>query len=128
VSVVSVLLDTHAVLFLLREPAHLSRAQRAAIDAATGPASLAVAAITLWEIAMLVAHERIGPTDAIEVLESEPRFRVVPLSGRIARESVRLTALRDPADQLIVATARVEGLRLITSDRRIRKSRTVAVV
>jgi PIN domain nuclease of toxin-antitoxin system len=34
----------------------------------------------------------------------------------------------DPADQLIVATARVHGLRLVTSDERIRRSETVPVI
>lgn len=121
----TVLLDTHAVLFLIREPERLSRAQRAAVDASP---SLGVAAISLWEIAMLAARGRIGPTDAIDVIESEERFRVIPLTGDIARESVRLPALRDPADQLIVATARISGMRLITSDRRIRKSGAVQVI
>ena len=43
-------------------------------------------------------------------------------------ESARLAALRDPADRLIVATARVEGPPLLTADRRIRKARLLAVV
>ena len=89
---------------------------------------MGVAAITLWEIALLVEHGRIGPTDAIEVVETDSRFRIFPITGRIALESARLRALRDPADQLIVATARVESLRLVTADRRIRKSRAVDVI
>jgi PIN domain nuclease of toxin-antitoxin system len=124
----TLLLDTHAMLFWLREPEQLSKAQREALLSAAAAGPLAVSAITLWEIALLVVRGRIAPTDAIDLLERDPRFLVLPLDGRVATESAGLGALRDPADQLITATARVHALRLVTADRRIRGSGLVQVI
>jgi PIN domain nuclease of toxin-antitoxin system len=55
---------------------------------------------------------------------------VLALDGRIAAESARLGPKMptDPADQLIVASARVHGLRLLTADARIRDSGVVSVI
>jgi PIN domain nuclease of toxin-antitoxin system len=64
---------------------------------AAGAGPLAVSAVTLWEIAMLVVRGRIASTDAIDPLERDPRFLILPLDGRVATESAGLCALRDPA-------------------------------
>jgi predicted nucleic acid-binding protein len=63
-------------------------------------------------------------------IEDHPMLRVIRLDGSVARESTRLgRGMRgDLADQLIVATARVHGLRLVTSDERIRRADAVPVV
>ena len=64
-----------------------------------------------------------------EELQANPLFRVLPLSYEVALEVASLgSALSDPADRVIVATARVHRLRLMTSDQRIVESRLVAVV
>lgn len=57
-------------------------------------------------------------------------MRLLELTPRIALESTRLGSSfhTDPADQVIAATARVHGLKLVTADTRIRESRVVAVV
>ena len=95
---------------------------------------MGVAAITLWEIAKLVQLRRMEfdrPLDAIlREIEGHPMLRIIRLDGDVARESTMLgDRLRgDPADQLIVATARVHGLRLVTADERIRRSGTVPVI
>ncbi len=61
-------------------------------------------------------------------LESSPVFRILPLTIEIAKEVSFLGILRDPADRVIAATARVHGLRLLTSDQRIIASNVVSTV
>ena len=64
-------------------------------------------------------------------IEQHPLIRIIRLDAYVARESTMLgTSMQkaDPADQLIVATARVHGLRLVTADDRIRKSGLVPVI
>lgn len=59
----------------------------------------------------------------------DPIVRLLPLSGLAILESTRLGAdfHKDPADQLIVATARIHALRLLTADERIKQSGVVFV-
>ena len=65
----------------------------------------------------------------LEALEPGGDFCIVPVSLEIAREIAALgDSLKDPADRVIVATARVHGLRLVTSDQRIIASKLVSVV
>jgi len=75
---------------------------------------------------MLRQRGRVGTKrsldDMLDEMESHPLIRVVPLSRAIASESVRLgdDFHRDPADRIIVATARCHDLTLVTADDRIR--------
>jgi PIN domain nuclease of toxin-antitoxin system len=86
-----------------------------------------ISAITIWELAQMVARGRLEmerPLDVwLEELENHPLICVYPLSASISAESVRLGQdfHKDPADQIIVATALCHGLRLITADQRIRR-------
>jgi PIN domain nuclease of toxin-antitoxin system len=66
----------------------------------------------------------------LEQLENHPLLAVLPLTARIAAESVRLGEdfPKDPADQIIVATARCHSLRLVTADQRIRRWGKVPLV
>ena len=94
---------------------------------------IAASAMTLLEIAMLASEGRLrSKTSADAVfkhLQASPLFRVLPLSFEIAAEVAALgPALRDPMDRVIVATARIHGLRLVTSDQRIIESKLVAVI
>ena len=63
-------------------------------------------------------------------VERHRAIAVLPLTAQIAIESTRLgdRLPSDPTDQLIVATARVHGLQLLTADERIRKSGAVPVI
>ena len=64
-----------------------------------------------------------------EQLEADPLFQILPFTPEIAKETSFVTStLRDPADCAIVATARVHGLRLLTSDQRIIESRVVSAI
>jgi PIN domain nuclease of toxin-antitoxin system len=126
---VNLILDTHILIWWLHDLTdQLSKGQRVALtEAQKRHQPLALSAITLWEIAMLLERRRIAITKSLDQLlgeiESHPLLKILPLTTKIAAESVRLGEdfHRDPADQIIVATARCHGLTLITSDARIRK-------
>jgi PIN domain nuclease of toxin-antitoxin system len=129
------LLDTHILVWWQIDPSRLTADQRRALELSREiNEQLGVAAITLWEIAKAVELRRLQFDQELDVvlrgIEQHPLLRVLRLDGYVARESTLLGAtLRgDPADQLIVATARVHGLRLVTSDERIRRSETVPVI
>ena len=125
------LLDTNIVLRWLSEPRKLSRDQRRTIeDAEHRGEPLGVSAITLLEIVTVVESGRVRARieDIFEQL-SGGAFHIFPLTVEIASEMAAIgVALRDPADRVIVATARVHRLRLLTADQRIARSRLASVV
>jgi PIN domain nuclease of toxin-antitoxin system len=130
----ALVLDTHAWVWWISKPEKLSRMQRSAIDRARkqGSVSLLLSVISGWEVALLVQAGRLRlpvPLEAwLQQAMSVPGLEVVPLTVSIMATAVQLTALRDPADMLIVATAQQYGARLVTSDARIEESGTVQVV
>jgi PIN domain nuclease of toxin-antitoxin system len=130
-----ILLDTHILIWWRLDSRRLSRNQiRLLEDLESRGRPVAISAITLWEMAMLSARGRIGigePLDVwLEEIEGHPLLVVLPLTARIAAESVRLGPdfHNDPADQIIVATARLHGLPLMTADARIRGWGKVPIV
>jgi PIN domain nuclease of toxin-antitoxin system len=121
-----ILLDTHALVWAVAEPKRLTRAAAAAIRRAHREGGLAISAITLWELAALVARGRIqayGTVDASVRLLIEGVV-VKPITPEIAALATQFSDdyPRDPADRLIGATARAEGLLLVTRDENIRQS------
>jgi PIN domain nuclease of toxin-antitoxin system len=118
------LLDTHAlVLLAFAEP--MSRASRAAIDAATPEGNVLVSPVSAWEIGLLVAKGRLrlflDPMTWIETFLSRPGIRLTSLSIAAATRSSFLPDPfhADPADRLLVATARELAAPLVTRDRKI---------
>jgi PIN domain nuclease of toxin-antitoxin system len=70
-----------------------------------------------------------GLSELLHELETNPAFRIFPLTMDVAREVVAMgDTLRDPADRVIVATARIHRLKLLTADQRIIESGLVAVI
>ena len=119
------LLDTHAWLWLVAGSADLSTEARLTIDEAAAAGTLRIAAISLWEIALLASRGRIvlGKSIGLWLDEAlaDPGPAIDPLTPQITIESYALPDVfhRDPADRLIVATARVANATLMTRDRRI---------
>ena len=88
---------------------------------------IGVSAISCWEVAKLVELGRVALSCSLEEwldqALSYPGVQLIALTPEIAIESTRLPGdfHRDPADQIIVATARVYGCSLVTSDEKILK-------
>jgi len=126
------LLDTHIAIRWLSDPKKLSREQSRVLDEAVRHGErLGVSAITFLEIALLAEGRQIvaGLSALFHQLNTNPAFRIIPLTTDIAQEVAALgSSLRDPADRVIVATARIHRLRLLTADERIVESDLVAVV
>ena len=127
------LLDTHIVVRWLSDPRKLSREQTRVLDEAIRHGRrLGVSAISFLEIALLAEEmKRItaGLNDLFHQLDANPAFRILPLTSEIGEEVAAMGAsLRDPADRVIVATARVHRIPLLTSDQRIVESHLVPVV
>jgi PIN domain nuclease of toxin-antitoxin system len=119
-----ILIDTHAWVWWADGDAQLSVAHRRAIADAEGE-SVGLSVISCWEVAKLVEVGKL--TLAIPVREwidaalALPGVALLPLTPTIAVESTQLpgTFHRDPADQIIVATARVHDIPLLTLDAKI---------
>jgi len=127
------LLDTHVLIRWLIEARKLSRTQLRALESAVRRGEpVALSAISLLEIALLASGEKpslnVSLDEFLQDLNSNPVFRILPLTYEVALDVASLGALRDPADRLIAATARVHRLRLLTSDQRIIESKLVQVV
>jgi len=127
----SPLLDTHAWIWWIDQDRRLGAAAIAALDALSGDERPFLSDISLWEVATLVERGRLSlDIPFAEWLESaaHPRsVRIVPITTAIAAAVAELPASfhRDPADRVIVATARVLGVPLLTRDTRITKARLV---
>ena len=120
-----ILLDTHVWLWLVAGSSDLSMEARHMISGAAAAGTLRIAAISLWEIALLASRGRIVLGKSIglwlEEALADPGPAIDPLSPQIAVESYALPDVfhADPADRLIVATARVANATLMTRDQRI---------
>ena len=126
------LLDTHIVIWLLADPNRLSRMAIHAIRDARANGGLAISSLTLFELAQLVARNRIQINVSLEMFiqDVESRFVVKPVTGRIAVLSAQLSDIypKDPMDRLIGATALAEGMILVTADQQIRKCPDVQTI
>ena len=127
-----ILLDTHVWIWWAAEtPRRLSARARRAISESP---SIAVSAISPWEVAMLVAKGRLELDRDVLVWIRQalalPRVTLVPLTPEIAVRSTRLGAgfPGDPADRILVATARELGASLATKDAILRNAEGVRTV
>ena len=117
-----ILLDTHVWIWVsIEDKTLISRKARRLIQQAR---QKWISAISCWELAKLVEKKRIA--FSIPVLTwmrrslNEYGINVAEPSPEIAVESTQLRGFHgDPADQIIVATSRVLGMPLLTSDRKV---------
>jgi PIN domain nuclease of toxin-antitoxin system len=119
------LLDTHVWIWFMLANTELAISGRAAINRAAASGQLRIAAISVWEAALLASRGRIALgrplAQWLGEAVSAPGLSIEPLLPQIAVEGCCLPEAfhRDPADRMIVATARVTGATLMTRDRRI---------
>ena len=121
------LLDTHVWIWLNNGSSELKPAIIREIDHAAERGELCISAISIWEVATLVSRKRIllrTPVQAwIHQALSQPGVQLIPLSPSIAVESTELPngLNADPADRMIVATARIKSLTLVTRDENMQR-------
>ncbi len=121
-------LDTHAWIWLLADPGRLPDGARHHIDKEMEDTRrLVVSAISVWEVAMLVARGRLELTLDVESwvrhAEALPFLEFMPVDNAVALRAVSLDGSlhKDPADRIIVATAQTLGACLVSGDRRLQQ-------
>jgi PIN domain nuclease of toxin-antitoxin system len=131
----SVLLDSHVWIWWVTGQRDLAAANRSRLDelaeAGTPPF---LSAISLWEAQMLYRKKRLTLAIDFPVWLSEASdpmvVQVLPIDTSVilALDKLPDRFHGDPADRIVVATAKAHGLALMTDDKAIRKSRAVKVV
>lgn len=122
-----IVLDTHTLLWWASgDTGQLSAAAAQAIEAEMPDGRIMVSSISAWELAMLVARGRVALSmdvgQWLSVVSQVEAVSFVPVDNDIAVKSIELPGEfhKDPADRIIVATARKLGAPLVTVDDRIR--------
>lgn len=123
-----VLLDTHVWIWLVEAHERLGRSKSLkVIESALKTHSVRISAISPWEVGMLESKSRLNfrvpCLDWVEHALQAPGLSLTPLLPAIAVESSHLPGSfhGDPADRILVATARKIGATLVTDDAQIQK-------
>ncbi len=125
------LLDTHIWLWSRLEPARLSR--KVARELTNPRNELWLSPISIWETVTLCEKGRLsldgGAAEWISKAMRAVPMTEAPLTAEVAMETASVSLPhRDPADRLLVATAKVLGLTLVTADERLIGSRQAPVL
>lgn len=129
-----ILLDTQVVVWLVRHPDRLSRRAEKVIAREARRAGLAIASVTLFELAQMAARGAVRisatPSAWIHHVVSQSGLAVKELTVDVAAVAAFLppTFPPDPVDRVIAATAIVERVPLVTADVRIQRSGVVPTV
>jgi PIN domain nuclease of toxin-antitoxin system len=127
---VRIVLDTHVVVHAAND--ELEPARKRLLD--DDDSELFISAVTLWELTKLVELGHLAMPDGFERFMNDlcnhPRYGIVQYDAPLMVELLAIAPKlhKDPADQIIVATARRLGALLMTNDQRIRRSRLVEVI
>lgn len=119
----ALLLDTHAWIWIVTGFDRMAKgSSRKIVEASFSEKALAISAISLWELSMLEAKGRLALSepclDWIQQSVEKLQLEILEISPEIAVESSRLPGgfHGDPADRIIVATARKSRRTLVTQD------------
>jgi PIN domain nuclease of toxin-antitoxin system len=116
------LLDTHIWLRYQGISGDVRKSALPVLHAAAAEGALFVSVISIWELAMLVKRGRLSLNTNVsrwtEEALSKQGINLLPFSPEIAIESVNLPdpIHKDPADRILIASARVERMTLVTRD------------
>jgi len=119
------LLDTHTWIWWNMNPQKLSQKVKELISNAEMYDEILLSATSPWEFCKLLEKKRVGiscdPEDWINTALDMPKLRLIPLSPVLSFRSTVLPQPfhNDPADQIIVATAREENATILTKDEKI---------
>jgi PIN domain nuclease of toxin-antitoxin system len=112
------LLDTQILIWTLTNHKRLSEQAKAAI--AAGENRVFVSVVSPWEMAIKTARGNLAPPDDLEAQLSEKRFELLPIALRHTQAVTFLPHHHgDPFDRMLIAQAQVDGMTLVTSDRKI---------
>jgi PIN domain nuclease of toxin-antitoxin system len=123
----AIVLDTHVWVWLVQNDPKLSRRMGDAIESAAERGPIHVSAISLWEIALLAAKRRVEMHAPLSRWFAQalslPSMSLAPVTPEVAIDGSTLPGEfhADPADRIIVATARTLGAALVTIDERIQR-------
>ena len=115
----SLLLDTHVVLWWLTDDATLSDEFKARLD---DDPDIWVSAVSVWEVTIKESLGKLPSREGLSAAVAESGFRPLTITSEHATIVGRLPHLhRDPFDRMLVAQARCEGLTLATRDPQIHR-------
>ena len=120
-----ILLDTHVVIWSATDDLRLGKRARVLISECDQRNPFHVSAISAWEITMLVRKGRLDLGEPAQhwftTAARHPAWQTIALDAPAAMESVNLPGNfhGDPSDRFLIATARLNGLAILTADRAI---------
>ncbi len=129
-----IVLDTHVLVWWVNGDSALSKVAKAAIEKEQVNGDILISSISAWEIAMLVERGRLRLSMDLDswlsAIAQIDAVRFLPLEVEIATKSVVLPGSfhADPADRMIVATARKLAAPLVTKDEKIHAYPHVKVI
>ena len=118
-----IVLDTHVLLWMDRNDEALGPLARNLIESQWQDDTVAVSAISFWEVAMLEQRQRIALPTLVKEWRAEltqSGLKEISVDGHVALLASELKSFqRDPADRFIAATAMVHDATLLTADAQI---------
>ena len=129
-----IVVDTHIIIWNALKPQMLSKKAKMAISAANRGGGIIFCEISLWEIAMLINKGRlsvdVGYPEFIGLVSESNKYLFRGITPEIAELSTQLLpdTDKDPANRIIAATSIIENAKLVTADKKLRRSKRIAAI